>query len=506
MPLSIDVRLIAATNVDLQAALRAKRFREDLYYRLRVSSLFLPPLRERPADILPLAEHFLTAYSEKLGRAPASLPESVKARLLSHSWPGNIRELENTIHHALVVCSGDELSSSDLELGTPLISSPEAALVAARPKPQEEKLSALFRVLEDLVAQRVPDLHAEVERALFAVAYRASGENQLETARLLSVSRNVVRARLIEHGKLSGPLRRSSVSTPASPARVLRVGYQKLGLMMLLKRSGLLDAALSRRGVSVDWTEYAGGIQLVGALKLDALDVAGVGDCPAVVAQSERIPIVYVAAEPPAPRGAALIVPADSLVQSVAALRGKRVVVNRAAQAHYLLMRALEEAGVERDAVEVCFDTPARAWSAFRAGRVDAWAIWDPFLSSARLELGARVLRDGTGLSSNSTYYVARRSFAEEHSDLLQELLTQLQNAARWARDEPEQAAELAAPGLGFSSAALLASWQRELDAVPVGARLLASQQAVADGLHRFELVDQRVSVADAAWHFELTG
>jgi sulfonate transport system substrate-binding protein len=161
---------------------------------------------------------------------------------------------------------------------------------------------------------------------------------------------------------------------------------------------------------------------------------------------------------------------------------------------------------VSRDAVDISFEPPSRAWSAFRAGDVDAWAIWDPFLSSARLELGARVLRDATGLTTNSTYYVARRSFAEQHPNALNHLLRELGNAARWARDEPERAAALVAPGLGLSREALCASWQRELDPVPVGARLLAAQQDVADALHRFELIAEPVSVADAAWHFKLTG
>ncbi|MFZ5897107.1 MAG: aliphatic sulfonate ABC transporter substrate-binding protein [Myxococcota bacterium] len=526
-PLHVDVRLVAATNVDLLAAMRAKHFREDLYYRLRVSALSLPPLRERPADILPLARHFLEIYQRKLGRFGMKLTAGASACLLEHSWPGNIRELENTIHHALVVCAGDELTRSDLEIGTPLLSNAEREpkieprlerqLVLGVDAParcavesDENELEGLRRVVSRLIQQRTSDLFAKVERTLYTEAYRAARENQLETARILGVSRNVVRARLIEQGTLHGPLRRSEPvrrrAAVSVAERTLRIGYQKLGLFMLLRHSGGLERALATRGVRVEWHEFQGGFQLVAALKREELDMAGLGNWPAVMAQAERVPIVYVAAEPPAPHAAALVVPASSKIEHVADLKGRRVVVNRAAQAHYVLMRALEEASIDARDVEVCFEPPERAWLAFEAGEVDAWAIWDPFLSSARLELGARVLRDANGLATNATYYVARRGLARESPEVLHEVTHQLRLVARFARSQPERAAAVLAPAFGFSPRALLASWQRELEPVPVNAQLLAAQQDIADALHRFALIREPVRVAEAAWEVKLAG
>src|SRR5690606_26631313 len=99
----IDIRLVAATNVNLEEAVRAGRFREDLYYRLNVARLELPPLRKRPGDILPLAEHFLRLYSAHLGVSEARLSDGARRALLGYPWPGNIRELENIIHHAVLV-------------------------------------------------------------------------------------------------------------------------------------------------------------------------------------------------------------------------------------------------------------------------------------------------------------------------------------------------------------------------------------------------------------------
>jgi aliphatic sulfonates family ABC transporter substrate-binding protein len=523
-PIPVDVRLMAATNVDLSAAIRGKRFREDLYYRLKVASVAVPPLRDRRADILPLAAHFAAVYARKLGQETVAFTPSAEQQLLEHPWPGNIRELENAIHHALIVRQGERITAEDLQLGPGSHAAPgdEADTVSDdAPAAERELFADLERVLVSLLDRKLPDLHARVEASLLATTYRYCGRNQLETARLLGMSRNVVRARLIEHGELRGRLRRpaaeerpqlvrASVVNPAAswswsrPRAFLRIGYQKLGLLMLVKGYGAFDAALASRGVRVEWVEYAGGIQLVEALRTHELAAGVVGDCPAVFAQAEDVPIVYVAAEPPAPRGTALIVPAMSSVHCVQDLRGKRVAVNRAAQAHYLLLRALEEAGVHREDVEICFEPPDRALRAFQLGEIDAWGIWDPWLSSARIDFGARVLRDATGLMKNSAFYLARRDFAEQQPELIVELLRHVQVAAQWVQRDPIRAADMIAPALGLSSRALMASLQRELRTAPLSAELIEAQQDVADTLLRLQLITRPVSVAAAQWHLAL--
>jgi aliphatic sulfonates family ABC transporter substrate-binding protein len=506
-PTHVDVRLVAATNVDLQAALAARRFREDLYYRLSVATLIVPPLRERPGDILPLAEHFLERYAARLGKAGARLEPRAAEALRRQRWPGNIRELENVIHQGLIVCGGTTLTPEDL------------GLAADREPATEEEGSpwvSLDRSLLDLLRLGVPNLHARVEAALLGRAFEVSGQNQLETARVLGLSRHVVRARLIEHGQLPGPLRRDerrdrrhcSERLESSPSQrsaapqsttALRVGYQKLGLLMLVKARGALDAALGARGAAIAWREHAGGIQIVDALRRGELDVGVVGDCPAVYAQSRDVPVVYVAAEPPARRLAAVLVPNGSRARDIRDLRGKRVAVNRAAQAHYLLLSALEEAGVDPHEVEIRFEPPERARRAFASGGLDAWAIWDPWLSSARLDLGARVLRDTSGLFESSVYYLARRELAEQHPELVAVLCTELRAAARWAESDPGGVARSVAPLLDLSPLALAASLDRHLD-IGITPAQLAAQQRIADHCWRLQLIPRPVSVAAAQW------
>jgi sigma-54-specific transcriptional regulator len=192
----VDFRLVAATNVDLKAAVEAGHFRADLYYRLSVAEVRLPPLRERPGDIAPLARYFLRTYAERMRDRPVQFTPQALARLQSHSWPGNIRELENVIHHALLICRGDEIGPQDIHL-------PERPQLAGEPAmaPEERLQQALW----ELLARGTSDLHATTERILIETAYRYCGDHQLQTAEALGISRHVLRERLQRLGVIPYP-------------------------------------------------------------------------------------------------------------------------------------------------------------------------------------------------------------------------------------------------------------------------------------------------------------
>ena len=117
-PVRINVRILATSNRDLPAEASAGRFREDLYFRLNVVSLRIPPLRERPGDIPALAAHFVRLYADINGLPPRALTQSAQARLQAHNWRGNVRELENTLHRAVLLSIGDDIGATDIELGT----------------------------------------------------------------------------------------------------------------------------------------------------------------------------------------------------------------------------------------------------------------------------------------------------------------------------------------------------------------------------------------------------
>jgi aliphatic sulfonates family ABC transporter substrate-binding protein len=548
-PIPIDVRLVAATNVELRQAMAAGHFREDLFYRLNVTMLELLPLRERPGDILPLAEYFRESYVRRLGVEAAHLSPGAERRLLEHGWPGNIRELENAIHHALLVCKGGRIEADDLGL------SPAPYAVAYRERPAETRSDGktlLEAALGELFEQNLPNLHAYIETAVMRAAYRYCHHNQLQTARLLGVSRNVVRARLIQFGEIQGTLRSGSTeralrdadrpplpereppsdpagperppasersldgqrssqftsrgASPVSAERLLRIGYQKFGVLSLVKLHGALDAALAKRGVRIEWRQYAAGIPIMDALQQRQLELGVVGECPPVFAQADDVPLVYLAAEEAAPEGEAILVHQDSSLQSVKDLRGKTLALQRGSNVHYLVIRALEEAGMAYDDVALTFLAPEAARGAFERREVDALAIWEPMLSSVRYDLGARVLRDGAGLAKNVAYYVARRAFADTSPNVVAEFLSHVALAASWAKDNAATVADLLATELGVPRGVLALAFKSGSHPVPLSRELLLDQQQIADTLHRMQLIPRAINVAEAQWQPRMAG
>ncbi len=191
-PVPVDVRIIAATNVNLEEAVAASHFRADLYYRFNVATLHLAPLRERPGDIMPLARHFLKIYSERLGYTEIKLSPSTELALLNYDWPGNIRELENAIHRALLICPGNRLRPEDFKLsGVRHVESANSV-----------STSSLESALEKLCEQAPPKLFDILEETIVRTAFSFCEENQVQTAKLLDISRNVLRHKLGLYGLL----------------------------------------------------------------------------------------------------------------------------------------------------------------------------------------------------------------------------------------------------------------------------------------------------------------
>ncbi len=187
-PMTVDVRIVAATNRDLLAACRDGKFREDLYYRLCVVPLNLAPLRGRRADILPLAEHFLRAFAPR-GQS-VSLTEAAKAQLEDYPWPGNVRELRNVIHRALLLRKGINIDEADLSFDARPANGSASA-------PQ----GAAFELVSGLTLEQM--LHRG-ERAIIEAALRKYGNNRERVARELGVARSTLFKRLKEWGLTAG--------------------------------------------------------------------------------------------------------------------------------------------------------------------------------------------------------------------------------------------------------------------------------------------------------------
>jgi sigma-54-specific transcriptional regulator len=199
-PIDIDVRLVAATNVDLVSAVEAGHFRADLYYRLNIATINLPPLRERPGDIIPLARHFVDSYRAKLHLGPIEFSSNARQALINYGWAGNIRELENVIHYALIVCRDGVIRSADLRINerVPVLNSSRQSSVA-----DEDDGCRLSKALIEMFDENRDNLFEQVEETLVRLAFEHCDNNQVRTARLLGISRNILRAQLKRFGLLA---------------------------------------------------------------------------------------------------------------------------------------------------------------------------------------------------------------------------------------------------------------------------------------------------------------
>lgn len=232
-PVPIDIRVIAATNIDVSKAVANGQFRLDLYFRLSVATLDLPPLRVRTGDILPLAEHFIAVYSSRLKSPVPRLEADAQAALLNHAWPGNIRELENVMHAAVLVRTGNVIRAEDLRLvdwsraaappsqqtaieAAPAVA-PQRPIEWARPRALDAiaatpgSLQSLTPQLDRLFESPPDQLLENLQSLVIRQAMERCKGNQVHTARLLGVSRNVLRTYLKRFGLLSEGAERSGL-------------------------------------------------------------------------------------------------------------------------------------------------------------------------------------------------------------------------------------------------------------------------------------------------------
>jgi DNA-binding NtrC family response regulator len=185
-PLRVDVRVIAATNVDLKEKVRSGAFREDLYFRLRVIDVILPPLRERGDDILLLIDHFIAKIAPKVGKSIGGMSDQARQLLLDYPWPGNVRELEHVIERACVLCQGTTLSADEL---------PTEIVAYRQPEEQPQTETGLDRPATVAAPRTAPDL-SPTERILQAL--KKAGGNKAKAARLLGIDRTTLYRKIRE--------------------------------------------------------------------------------------------------------------------------------------------------------------------------------------------------------------------------------------------------------------------------------------------------------------------
>ncbi len=298
----------------------------------------------------------------------------------------------------------------------------------------------------------------------------------------------------------TAPLLIAAASLHASAQTTLRIGFQKsASLLTLQKSSGSLEKTLAPLGVTVKWVEFPAGPQLLEGLNVGAVDVGFVGEAPPIFAQAAGARFVYIGYDPAAPEAEAIVVPKDSPIKSVAELKGRKVALNKGSNVHYLLVKALERAGLKYSDIQPVYLPPADARAAFERGAVDAWVIWDPFLAAVEKQSGARPLQDGRGLVNNYAYYLAERGYADKQPQIIQALFEDTQAQASYLKANLKAAAAVIAPLQGLEAEVVEKSLARyQFGVKPLTAAVAAEQQKIADTFHALGLIPKPIRVADA--------
>lgn len=283
--------------------------------------------------------------------------------------------------------------------------------------------------------------------------------------------------------------------------KTFTIGYQKGTVTLILaKANRAFEKKLAPLGWHVRWAEFTSGPPMLEALAAGAIHFACTGNSPVIFAQASGTPLVYVAATRPSPKSIAILKPSGSPLNTVTALKGKKVAVAQGSSAHYLLVSALAHAGVNYDDVTKVFLQPADALAAFSSGAIDAWSIWDPFYALAQGN-GAEIITNGTGLTPNRGFYTTGQAFARAHPDLLNVAIGVLNELDLWQAAHQTAAAQVISPVMGVPEPVLKVWFGRETYGVShLTPDIFVDQQKVADAFYQLGLIPKAIDVTADAW------
>ena len=280
----------------------------------------------------------------------------------------------------------------------------------------------------------------------------------------------------------------------------LHIGLQKSSTFNVVRARGDLEKRLNRQGITVTWSEFTSGPPLLEALAAGKVDVGETGDAPVIFAQAKNAPVVYFGQSQPNPEAVALLVPQGSAIPTLADLKGKKVAYARGSSAVPLVVNALTKGGLKLSDITSVYLQPPDARVAFESGKIDAWAVWDPFYAAAEVGGSARVLVNGRGFTSFRLYFLANSNFAAANPSLLPILIKDLRAAGQWALQDPKRSAEFLSGVTKVPIQVLQVSEGRRLgryQVSPIQSGGIKDQQKVADTFARLKLIPEPIRVND---------
>lgn len=290
----------------------------------------------------------------------------------------------------------------------------------------------------------------------------------------------------------------TGTDTDGKGSLTLDVGDQKGGSEAILRAAG----ELKNLDYKIKWSTFTSGPPLLEAVNAKAVDIGGVGNTPPVFAAGAGSKIKVVAAFHGTSKGDAVLVPNDSKLTKPEQLKGKSVAVAQGSSANYQLVASLKAAGLSLSDVKVKYLQPADALAAFTSGKVDAWAVWDPYTSQILQAEQGRVLTTGEGVTNGLAFQVAAPNALQDKkkATAIKDYLERLRRATAWVYDHQEEWAKVWAKDTGLPYEVALASVKRTNAtriSVAVDKPLIASEQQIADAFTELKLIPKKVDFAD---------
>src|ERR1700749_1749247 len=280
----------------------------------------------------------------------------------------------------------------------------------------------------------------------------------------------------------------------------IRIGYQKNDVLVIARQQATLEAHFASQGVDVKWVAFSSAPPMLEAMNVGSIDYGAVAHSPPVFAQSAGANIVYAAGQP-ITNGQGILVQANSLIRTIADLKGKRVGFTKGSSAHNITVQTLEKAGLTYADITPVYLTPPDAGPAFANGSIDAWSIWDPYFAIGETKQNGRVLVNASEITKTNSFYIANRDFAKNHGAVLQQIIDVTTATAKWAESHRDEVAKSLSAVTGIPLDIQTVAANRSAFAVgPITDDIIATQQGVADRFFKLGLIPRPVVVRDAVW------
>lgn len=280
------------------------------------------------------------------------------------------------------------------------------------------------------------------------------------------------------------------------------IGFQKSSINLLVTRQQkFLEQQFPQ--AKIEWKEFPAGPQMLEALAVGAVDYGYVGNTPPIFAQAANKPLKYIGYEVYSGQAIGLITQKTSDIQSIEQLKGKRIALQKGSNAHEFLAKVLQKAGLSWSDIQPIWLPPADARAAFDKQSIDAWAIWDPFLSSAEQDTAARTLINGDAFDKTYSYFIGNPTFVEKYPNASQKFIDSLNQADQWITQYPAETQALYSEFTGLPNTVAKTVLERRLR--PSTTRVLTpevvkSQQAIADLFYQEALIPKKIDVQIDVW------